>query len=116
MTALHSAAVQCGTNFPLLGNYVMVKLKDRILDPIPHPSDVDYDTIRPICLPDYEADIPIRQTSDLYGKEVHYSRHLTTKKATITSHGECKSSFYNDNKGVTPKEYVSIIKHKLIHN
>ena len=22
MTALHSAAVQCGTNFPLLGNYV----------------------------------------------------------------------------------------------
>ena len=94
----------------------MMKLKDRILDPIPHPSDVDYDTIRPICLPDYEADIPIRQTSDLYGKEVHYSRHLTTKKATITSHGECQSSFYNDNKGVTPKEYVSIIKHKLIHN
>ena len=94
----------------------MVKLKDRILDPIPHPSNVDYDTIRPICLPDYEADIPIRQSSYLYGKEVHYSRHLTTKKATITSHGECQSSFYNDNKGVTPKEYVSIIKHKLIHN
>ena len=23
MTALHSAAVQCGTNFPLLGNYVV---------------------------------------------------------------------------------------------
>ena len=90
----------------------MVKLKDRILDPIPHPSDVDYNTIRPICLPDYEADIPIRQSSYLYGKEVHYSRHLTTKKATITSHGECKNSFDNDNKGVKLQEYVSIIKHK----
>ena len=90
----------------------MVKLKDRILDPIPHPSDVDYDTIRPICLPDYEADIPISRHSYLYGKEVHYSRHLTTKKGTITSHGECKSTFYNDNKGVIPQEYVPIIKHK----
>ena len=89
----------------------MVKLKDRILDPIPHPSNVDYDTIRPICLPDYEADIPIRQSSYLYGKEVHYSRHLTTKKATITSHGECQSNFY-DEEEVTLQEYVSIIKHK----
>ena len=26
MTALHSAAVQCGTNFPLLGNYVIKQL------------------------------------------------------------------------------------------
>ena len=89
----------------------MVKLKDRILDPIPHPSNVDYDTIRPICLPDYEADIPIRQSSYLYGKEVHYSRHLTTKKATITSHGECQSNFY-DEEEVTLQEYVSFIKHK----
>ena len=28
MTALHSAAVQCGTNFPLLGNYVRGLLRD----------------------------------------------------------------------------------------
>ena len=33
MTALHSAAVQCGTNFPLLGNYVsevIVNLLDKL--------------------------------------------------------------------------------------
>ena len=84
----------------------MVKLKDRILDPIPHPSDVDYDTIRPICLPDYEADIPILRSSYLYGKEVYYSKSLTTEKATITSHGDCENAFNNLNQGVTTQEYV----------
>ena len=84
----------------------MVKLKDRILDPIPHPSNVDYDTIRPICLPDYEADIPILRSSYLYGKEVYYSKSLTTEKATITSHGDCENAFNNLNQGVTTQEYV----------
>ena len=82
----------------------MVKLKDRILDPIPHPSDVDYDTIRPICLPDYEADIPISRHSYLYGREVYYSKRLTTEKATITSHGDCKNALID--RGVEPREYV----------
>jgi len=82
----------------------MVKLKDRILDPIPHPSHVDYDTIRPICLPAYEADIPISRHSYLYGREVYYSKGLTTEKATITSHGECKNALID--RGVTPREYV----------
>ena len=50
----------------------MVKLKDRILDPIPHPSDVDYDTIRPICLPDYEADIPISRRAFLLNTQKHW--------------------------------------------
>ena len=82
----------------------MVKLKDRILDPIPHPSHVKYDTIRPICLPDYEADIPISRHSYLYGREDFYSKRLTTEKATITSHGECKNALIS--RGVTPREYV----------
>ena len=32
MTALHSAAVQCGTNFPLLGNYVRSKCEIEVLN------------------------------------------------------------------------------------
>ena len=82
----------------------MVKLKHKILDPVPHPSDVDYDTIRPICLPDYEADIPISRHSYLYGREVYYSKRLTTEKATITSHGDCKNALID--RGVEPREYV----------
>ena len=84
----------------------MVKLKTRILDPVPHPSDVKYDTIRPICLPDFEADILTNRKSYLYDKEVLNSRLLTAEKARIISYGECKNALSDTRE--TLQEYVFI--------
>ena len=84
----------------------MVKLKHKILDPVPHPSDVDYDTIRPICLPDFEADILTNRKSYLYDKEVLNSRLLTAEKARIISYGECKNALSDTRE--TLQEYVFI--------
>ena len=81
----------------------MVKLTDRISDPVPHPSDVLYDTIRPICLPDPEIlDIPVNEVA-------LNSRFLTTKQARIMSYPECRD--WKDKslakKGLTPQVYVT---------
>ena len=76
----------------------MVKLKTRILDPVPHPSDVKYDTIRPVCLPDYASEDDIPAADQLYSfhqlsdKILFNSRLLTAKKAKITPNDECKST------------------------
>ena len=79
----------------------MVKLKERILDPDPHPDDVIVDTIRPICLPDYttygESDIPIHPYSYLYNKLALKSRSLNTREAKISSYHECKDKVYIQN-------------------
>ena len=89
----------------------MVKLKERILDPDPHPDDVIVDTIRPICLPDFEADILTNRKSYLYDKEVLNSRLLTAEKARIISYGECKNALSNI--GETLQEYVFVCEADL---
>ena len=88
----------------------MVKLKTRILDPVPHPSDVKYDTIRPICLPDYASEDDIQYDKlynyhQLSGKILFNSRLLTAKKAKITPNDECRHDL--DGKA-TVQEYVFI--------
>ena len=89
----------------------MVKLKTRILDPVPHPSDVKYDTIRPICLPDYASEEDDIQYDKLYSyhqlseKTLFNSRLLTAKKAKITPNDECRHDL--DGKA-TVQEYVFI--------
>ena len=88
------------TNIPSYQyDIAMVKLKKRILDPDPHPEDVIYDTIRPICLPDYssygESDVPIRTGSYLYNKLALNSRSLNTKEAKIMSYQQCRYEVHN---------------------
>ena len=90
------------TNIPSYQyDIAMVKLKKRILDPDPHPEDVIYDTIRPICLPDYssygESDVPIHPGSYLYNKLALKSRSLNTREAKIMSYHECKDQVYINN-------------------
>ena len=92
----------------------MVKLKTRILDPVPHPSDVKYDTIRPICLPDYASEDDIPAIDQLYSfhqlsdKILFNSRLLTAKKAKITPNDECQSTLSSIATPVTVQEYVFI--------
>ena len=63
-------------------NVAMMKLRDRISDPLPHPSDVMVDTIQPICLP--ESDLHI--ADDQLGLN---SRFLTSKEAKILTYHKC---------------------------
>ena len=92
----------------------MVKLKTRILDPVPHPSDVKYDTIRPVCLPDYASEDDDFQYEQLYNyhqlsdKILFNSRLLTAKKAKITPNDECQSTLSSIATPVTVQEYVFI--------
>ena len=55
----------------------MMKLQHKIPDPIPHPSDVTLDTIRPICLPDSGFRID-------YNQKVLNSRDLIVNNAKLT--------------------------------
>ena len=63
-------------------NVAMMRLRDRISDPLPHPSDVLVDTIQPICLP--ESDLHI--ADDQIGLS---SRFLTSKEAKILTYHKC---------------------------
>ena len=61
----------------------MMKLKNKIPDPRPHPSDVTLDTIRPICLPNSE------NFHIDYNQVAINSRSLTATNATFVNYNKC---------------------------